>query len=140
MRYLLDTNSLSKDILGIASNRSDFFVIRDVLDELSMTEDEQRKLRAAKVNIVEVAPPHLMKLVEVMRKYGDNLKLVRLYTGEGTADVMMLAYVLADRETKHERLFYDDWTIVTDDAELRRVSSEYGVTSISRGELLSQLR
>jgi len=139
MRYLLDTNSLSKDVLDLASRRADCFVIRDVLDELPAAEDEQRRMRAAKVTILEVAPKHLIKLAEVMQKYGDNLKLVRLYTGEGTADVIMLAYVLADRETRNEKLFYEDWTLVTDDVELRRVSAENGITSVSRSEFLSGL-
>jgi rRNA maturation endonuclease Nob1 len=137
MRYLLDTNSLSKDVLDLASKRADFFVIRDVLDELPTAEEDQRRIRAAKVNILEVEPKHLAKLLEVMNKYGDDLKLVRLYTGEGTADVVMLAYVLADREASHEKLFYEEWTLVTDDAELRRVSAENGIASMSRSELLA---
>lgn len=137
MKYLLDTNSFSKDVLDLASKHTDLFVIRDVLDELPAAEEEHRRMRAAKVNVLEVEPKHLVKLVEVMAKYGDDLRLVRLYTGEGTADVVMLAYVLADRDARSEKLFYEEWTLVTDDIELRKVAAENDVASISRKELLS---
>lgn len=136
MKYLLDTNSLSNEILKLASKRDDFFVVRDVLDELPQTIEERRKLTSSGVKILEVNNKHLKKLTDVMGKYGDNFSLIGLYMGEGTADVLMLAYILAERELEGDKLFPEKWIIVTEDRELIKIAKENDITSISKIDLL----
>ena len=105
MKYLLDTHSLSSKVIESAHGRKDLCVIEDVLDESSEKTVSSIKNRQ-QIEILSIGCRHLKKLGEILKIHGANFKLIRLYTDEGTADVMMLAYVLSERD-EPETLFSD---------------------------------
>lgn len=131
MKYLLDTNSLSKNIINKASKRSDVFIIRDVLDEYVYSPEEETKFKSTGIDVIDLEQKHFEKLRDVMKKHGDNFSLIRLYTGKGTADVLILAYILAETEVQ-DTLFPEEYTIVTQDGELITVAKEYGINCINQ--------
>jgi hypothetical protein len=133
MKYLLDVNILSNKLLSRAAKRYDLFVIEDVAKEYASSQLELQNIRTAGINIVPIERKHLEKLKEVLAVHGDNFKLIRLYTGKGTGDVMMIAFILAEKE-RPERLFDEEYTLITADAELRAVASSYKISSTDKLE------
>jgi len=129
MKYLLDKNILSNDLSGNISNRDDLCVTEDVLDEAFFTQSEIKRIVTAGVKVLKVSKKHLEKLKEVLTNHGDNLKLINLYSGKGTADVIMIAFVFCEKSDA-ETLFPEDYTIVTKDKELISVASLYGISCI----------
>lgn len=138
MNYLIDTNSLSNRILSKASELNSLYILQDLLDEEVVSVVQKRRLRRSGIKIVDLDKKHFEKLVTVLNTHGDNLKLIRIYTREGTADVLMISYVLSERERKNT-LFPKEWTIVTSDSELIKVAKEYGITCISASTLAARL-
>lgn len=126
MKYLLDKNILAKDLTTNIARRDDLCVTEDVLAETTFTEQEINKIKQAGIKVIKLGKKHLEKLKIVLKEHGDNLKLIDLYTGKGTADVTMLAFVLAERESP-ETLFDEEYTIVTRDEELKRIASTYDI-------------
>lgn len=129
MKYLLDKNILSNDLTENISNRDDLCVTQDVLDEAFFTESEIKRIAAAGIKILKVSKKHLEKLKEVLADHGDNFKLINLYSGKGTADIVMIAYILCEINNP-ETLFPEDYTIVTKDKELISVAGLYGISCI----------
>jgi len=129
MKYLLDKNILSNELAENISNRDDLCVTEDVLDEAFFTQSEIKKIVSAGVKVLKVSKKHLEKLKEVLIRHGDNLKLINLYSGKGTADVIMIAFVLCEKNNA-ETLFPEDYTIVTRDKELISVANSYGISCI----------
>jgi len=129
MKYLLDKNILSNDLTANISNRDDLCVTQDVLDEAFFTESEIKRIVAAGIKVLKISKKHLEKLKEVLSDHGDNLKLINLYSGKGTADVVMIAYILCEKNNS-ETLFPEDYTIVTKDKELISVAGLYGISCI----------
>lgn len=131
MKYILDKNILTNNVTENIEKRDDLCITQEVLDEAGFSDKEISKLRKMGLEILDVSKKHLEKLMEVMATHGSNLKLINLYPGKGTADVVMIAYVLAERE-KPETLFIEEYTIVTNDKELVSVATKYGIKCISK--------
>ena len=129
MKFLLDKNVLSNALIENISGREDLCVTQDVLDEAFFTKSEIKRIVVAGVQVLKVSKRHLEKLKEVLSSHGDNLRLINLYTGKGTADVVMIAYILCEKNDP-ETLFSEDYTIVTNDKELISVASSYGIACI----------
>lgn len=130
MRYLLDTHTLTNQIMSRPSKRNDLFVIDEVADEYAFVKSEISKITNAGISIIYLTKKHLAKLTEIMTIHGSNLKLIRLYTGKGSADVLMLAYILSERDNP-DTLFTEDYTLVTKDKELESVAKSYGIKVIN---------
>ena len=130
MRYLLDTHSLSNRLLGSFSRRGDLYVIPEVMEEYVYSEADARKVTRAGVQIVGLAKKHLERIKDVMAEHGNNFKLIRLYTSEGMADVAMLGFMLAERDSP-DSLFSEPYTLVTQDKELHRIAESYGLTCLN---------
>ena len=130
MKYLLDTNILHTSLINKNLKQGEFFVIQDVVDEWVNSSEKISRIRRAGIGILEIGKKHLDKLTEVLTAHGDNFDLIRLYTGEGTADVMMLAYILAEKE-KPETLFEEEFTLVTNDKPLIKAAEGYGIKCMS---------
>lgn len=124
MKYLLDTNSLNKRLIKQAETRKDIYIIQDVEDEHTSYGSNPSHIRS--VGILYPGVKHLKRLQQLLKTEGDNFDLIRLYTGEGTADVMLLAYILAEHETP-DTLFPDTYSIITQDAGLIKTAAKYGI-------------
>lgn len=130
MKYLLDKNILTNNLMENSDKRDDLCVIQEVLDEAGITGSDIVKVRKAGIQVLKVEKKHLEKLIELMSVHGNNLKLINLYTGKGTADVVMIAYVLSERDNPRT-LFVEEYTIVTRDKELIAIAGAYGINCIS---------
>lgn len=126
MRYLLDTHTLTNQTMSGPSKRNDLFVIDEVADEYAFVKSEISKITNAGISIIYLTKKHIAKLTEIMATHGSNLKLIRLCTGKGAADVLMLAYILSERDDP-ETLFNDEYTLVTKDKELTNVAKGYKI-------------
>ncbi len=124
MKYMLDKNALTNDLMENIERRDDLCITQDVLEESGLSDAEITKMKRSGVQILQIAKKHLEKLGVVMSAHGGNLKLINLFTGKGTADVVMIAYVLAEREIPGT-LFTEEYTIVTNDKELISVATIY---------------
>lgn len=129
MRYLLDTHIISSEILRASYRRDDLYVLSDVVGELGASDVEIQRVSSSRLNVIDLSKKHLEKLKEIMVKHGNNFKLINLFTGKGTADVAMLAYVLSEKESP-DTLFQDDYTIITNDKELTTVAESYGINCL----------
>jgi len=129
MKYILDKNVLTNNLAENIEKRDDLCITQDVLEESGFSDQEVAKIRKAGVQILNVAKKHLEKLSQIMTVHGSNLKLINLFSGKGTADVVMIAYILAERE-KPESLFTEEYTIVTNDKELISVTSKYNIQCV----------
>jgi hypothetical protein len=130
MKYLIDTNTLSNSILKKTSERNDIFVLQEVVDEYAYSDQELNNIARSNIQRLYVSKKHIDKLVEILKVHGDNFDLIRLYTNEGTSDVLLIAYILAERD-KPESLFSDEFTIVTRDKELIKTANSYDIKCIS---------
>ena len=126
MKYMLDKNALTNDLMENIERRHDLCITQDVLEESGLSDTEITKLKKSGIQILQVSKKHLEKLGLVMSAHGGNLKLINLFTGKGTADVVMIAYALAERENP-DTLFTEEYTIVTNDKELISVAISYGI-------------
>lgn len=129
MKYLLDTNILFTNITGKISKRSDLCITEDVAEECTSSPERVSKIKILGIEVLETKKKHLEKLKDVLAKHGDNMDLIRLYSGKGKADVMMLAYILAEKE-KQETLFQEEYILVTRDKPLTTIAQEYGIKCI----------
>lgn len=129
MKYLLDTHSLSDNLMARSSKRNDLFVIQEVVEEYVYSQEDDAKFRESAIKVIELEHKHFKKLQEILSVHGDNYSLIRLYTGKGTADVLMLAYVVAEIEAP-ETLFEEDYRIITKDKTLIEVAKTYGIKCI----------
>jgi hypothetical protein len=129
IKYILDKNILSNKLIENAERRDDLCITFDVLDEGGFSKKEILEIKKSGINLLSISKKHLDKLTEVMSLHGGNLKLINLHTGKGTADVVMIAYILAELE-KPETLFSGEFIIVTKDQELISVAESYGIKCI----------
>jgi hypothetical protein len=111
-------------------NRTDLFVIDEVADEYAFVKSEISKITSSGISIVYITKKHLDKLAEIMVTHGSNLKLIRLCTGKGSADVLMLAYIVSERDHP-ESLFTEEYTLVTRDKELTAVAKSYNIKTVT---------
>lgn len=131
MKYLLDTNSLSKSAYSRAHSHKDICILEEVRDEFTSHGSSNTKRIPHAVEIINIEAKHLRKLQELMVEEGANFDLIRLYTAEGTADAMILAFVLCERDNP-DTLFPEEYVIVTTDTGLQSAAAKYGVKSISK--------
>jgi len=113
-----------------SSKRSDLFVIDEVADEYAFIESEISKITSAGISIIDITKKHLDKLAEIMVTHGSNLKLIRLCTDKGSADVLMLAYIVSERDHPGS-LFTEEYTLVTKDKELTAVAKSYNIKTVT---------
>jgi rRNA-processing protein FCF1 len=95
------------------------------------------ELRRKEVEELEIKREHLEVLMEIMKVVGDNFKLIQLFDGSGAADVLMIAFILA--ENKKITLFPEEYILVTEDSELRDVAMGYGVKVYNKEKLINLL-
>lgn len=131
MSFLLDTNAVTGIALRGEKYRGQLFVIRDVADEFGTSKPKADQLRRSNVQIRELEPIHFTVLKELMHTYAGNTKLIDLLTNEGKADVLMLAFAIAERD-RLGTLFPETFTIVSQDKELVRVAREFGIPTLPR--------
>ena len=126
MKYLLDTHSLSNRLMSHSIRRTDLYILNEIMDEYAYSLSEAQKVTRAGIQILSIEKKHIIKMKEIMEAHGSNLKLIRLYTSEGTGDIALLAYALAEKEPT-ETLYPEIYTLVTKDNELRLVAESYGI-------------
>lgn len=129
MRYLLDTHMLSNNLLVRAIKRNDLFILREIAEEYAFSDEEVKKITWAGIQIVDIGKKHLERLKVVLVDHGDNFNLIHLYTNEGGGDILMISYILSEKE-RPETLFVEEYTLVTKDKELISVASSYGIKCI----------
>lgn len=130
MKFILDTNSLNKHIINRAAARNDICTIQDVEDEHTSYGSNPSRVQSSGVEVVQIRAKHLRSLQELLITEGANFDLIRLYTSEGTADVMILAFILAERQFP-ETLFPDEYTIVTRDKGLTAVAAKNNIPCLT---------
>lgn len=130
MKYLIDRNIFTRKLRDNVDQRVDVCITSDILDESGFTRQDIKKIKDLKLHVLKFHKIHYEKLKEVLEQQGNNLKLVNLYLGEGTADIMMIAYILAEREADNS-WFPEEYTIVTKDLELTKVAQSYGIICTS---------
>lgn len=113
-----------------STKRSDLFVIQEVVEEYVYFQEDETKFRESGIKVIELGHKHFKKLQEILSTHGNNYSLIRLYSGKGTADVLMLAYISAEIEAP-ETLFEEEYTIITKDKTLIEVASTYGIKCIN---------
>ena len=131
MKYILDTNSLSNEVLAKSHTRKDLCALQEVIDETASNGIRVSRIQSSGVETLEMKTAHFNKLKEILTKEGDNFDLIRLYTNEGAADVAMLAYALSEKENP-EGLFPEEYTIVTKDKGLIEAGKKYGIKTIKK--------
>lgn len=130
MKYLLDRNILSNKLTENVQRKYELCITHDVVEESSFTKQEITKIQELGILILKPSGQHFEKLKEVMTTHGGNTSLIDLYSGKGAADVMMIAYILAEQE-KDKSLFPEEYIIVTKDAELTTVAASYKITCVN---------
>jgi hypothetical protein len=131
MKYLLDTNSLNLQTLQHGPKRKDICTIQDVVDEHTSYGSKTSRVESAGIDVIQIRTKHLLRLSELLAIEGSNTSLIRLYTSEGTADVMLIAFVLSEREIK-DTLFDEEYTIVTNDEALIAVALKNRINCVFR--------
>jgi hypothetical protein len=126
MKYLIDKNIFTRNLKNNIDRRLDLCITQDVIDESGLSQQEIKRIKDLNIQVVKFNKIHYEKLKEVIDNHGDNLNLINLFLGEGTADIMMLAYILGENETD-KSLFPEKFVIVTKDIELTRVATSYGI-------------
>jgi len=129
MRYLIDKNSFSGRYMRNEEGRKDLFVLQDVLEESEYGPDEISEFKKAGINILKPSKKHLEKLKDVMADIGKNLDLVNLYTAQGVADAVMIAFALAEQESNNS-LFEEPYVIVTKDQGLITAAKKYSILCV----------
>lgn len=129
MKYLLDTNSLGLQVLRASPQRTDVCTIQDVIDEHTSHGSKPSRIDGTGIDVLQIRAKHLIVLQRILAEEGANFDLIRLFTAEGMADAMIIAYIVAEREVK-DTLFDEDYTVVTNDAGLRAVAIKYQVACV----------
>lgn len=128
-RYVLDKNILTNNLVSNITKRYDLCVSPDVIDEAQYTEKEISDLRNSGIMILARSIKYFDFLQQVMTTHGSNLKLINLFTGKGTADIGIIAHILAERDNI-DSLFPEEFVIVSKDLELKAVASTYKISCI----------
>lgn len=131
MKYLLDTNTLSGNLFEIDLQRNDLFILREVVEEKISDRFDISRIYNSKLNVIDPSLDHFEKMKEVLAEHGDNFNLISLFTGKGTADIIMIAYILFEQDNP-ETLFDEEYTLVTNDRELSEVAKSYGIKCVSK--------
>lgn len=130
MKYLLDTNALSLDFLRHNRRRTDVCTIQDVVDEHTSYGSKPSRIDGTGIEVLQVRAKHITILKRILITEGGNTDLIRLFTSEGAADAMIIAFIVAEREVR-DTLFSEDYTIITRDTGLRAVATKYGIPCLT---------
>lgn len=130
MKYLLDTNSLGLQVLRASPQRNDVCTIQDVIDEHTAHGSKPSRIDGTGIDVLQIRAKHLTVLQRILSEEGANFDLIRLFTAEGMADAMIIAFIVAEREVK-DTLFDEDYTVVTNDAGLSAVAAKYQVACVT---------
>jgi rRNA-processing protein FCF1 len=126
MRYLLDKNIFTRELKENVDHRTDLCITEDLIDESGFTRQDIKKIKDSKIQIFKFRKIHYEKLKDILEQQGDNVNLLNLFLGEGTADIMLIAYVLAERDADRS-WFPEEYIIVTKDEELTKVAKSFGI-------------
>jgi len=127
MKYLLDTNTLISKLSETTKGRNNLCVIHDVAREYEFPRKAKGLIQRSGIDVIELSRKHYAKLTTVLSVHADNLGLINLYEGTGAADVMMLAFVLSERDNP-AGLFPVSYTLVTKDKELTKIAQLYSIS------------
>lgn len=137
MKYLIDTNSLSKSLLKHIKQQGfgNFYVLKDIQYDGELTKPELERIKDAGVKIIVPEADCFKQVREIINSEAENESLISMFKNEGSLDVLMLAYVLFKRNEESEhKLFYDEFTIITNDKGLSTTAQNYNVQCISPEE------
>lgn len=126
MAYLMDTHSVTRNFLTTRNLPDDIYIIRDVEDELLVVESRRDWLASSKVNVLDLQADHYEKLKFVLDRYGDEIGLIDLSQNKGKADVLMLAFILTERE-RTDTLFRTQFILITKDESLISAARSFGI-------------
>lgn len=126
MKYLIDTHSLSKNLLSKAKNRDDIFVLQDILDEYAFVPEEETIIKSANIKILDLEDKHFEAMIIILKEHGKNLDLINLYENNGKGDIAMIAYALGEKLFV-DSLFPEEYTLITEDKTLASVAKMYGI-------------
>ena len=129
MKYMLDKNIFTRKYRDNEDRRVDLCITQDILDESGFTREDIKKIKESGLRVLYFSKIHYEKLKEVLEETGGNINLLNLFLGEGTADIMMIAYILAEKENDNS-WFPEEYTIVTNDAGLTEVAASYGISTL----------
>lgn len=138
-RFLVDTNALSK--IGRHRRTTEFFLNRaalpsEVLHEASKSPD----IETLQTLEFETTPAVLRALREVMDAVVvEDSTLLDLYRNQGGADPLMIACALAGRNETRQRLFGEEWLIVTEDKAVCTLAGRFGIKVVTPGEFARQI-
>lgn len=126
MKYLLDTNSLNLTTIRKGPRRVDLCTIQEVVDEHTAYGKKPSFVDSVGIEILDIKTKHLEILKRIMDAEGSNLRLIRLFTAEGAADALILAFAIAERDVR-DTLFAEEYTIITNDTALSVAAAKYGI-------------
>lgn len=70
------------------------------------------------------------------RVHVDDVRLVNLYSGQGSADPMLVACALDAVREADEGLFGDEWVIVSNDEAVLALAHEFRITTLTSNEFV----
>jgi len=80
--------------------RENLYVIDQVIDELKSSGNIIDKIRKLRIKELEINADHIEMLPEVLKLVGNNFNLINISKNEGSADILMIAYVLSEKKPK----------------------------------------
>lgn len=128
--YIVDTNLLSKDVLVRSQGRSDLIILEEIFQERTQKDPVlERSIRESSIRIISLETHHYNKMKEILRDYGDQQNLLSLLLNEGSADVAILSFIIAERELASNALpeIREEFIIVTNDNGLIEVAEAYSI-------------
>lgn len=126
--FLIDNDSLTNEVVSSALEKN-IFVLRDTVDEYASTRAEILKIENSGIKILEMDYIHFQRLIILLKKHGTNKNLIRLFSNKGKADVLILAYILAERDDSG-KLFPDNYILITKDRELTKIAENYEISCL----------
>lgn len=118
------------DIGNKFTRLNNFCITEDTFDECKDYPERINQIKLKGIEILNIEKKHLEKLKDILNFHGSNLKLIRLYSGEGKADVGILAYILAERDNP-ATLFPEEYILITNDTTLSDIAKGYNIKCIS---------
>ena len=138
--YMLDTNALSR--LTRAERASRFVRGRCGITDDVLWESRDLADAAQLKTLVQPMTTHALRVIQKIMSevpVGD-LKLINLYSNKGAADPGLVACALAATTCSNDTLFRKEWTVVTDDAEVRTTAERFDVAWVSSSDFVVTLR
>lgn len=125
MSYILDSNSLFS-LPHNLRHRDDLYIVVEVNEEFASNETRRNNIRKFGIKVLQSKLKHYKMLKEVMTLHGSNQDLISLRKNKGLADVVIIAYILAERDSP-DTLFPINYDLVTKDVALTDIATSYGI-------------